>query len=38
MGADITAAEIRETRHQNGFSQKSFALLLGLGPASIARY
>ncbi len=38
MSADITAAEIKEIRQRYGLSQKSFALLLGIGPASIVRY
>lgn len=34
----LTAAQIREIRQQYGLSQRSFALLLGIGPASIVRY
>ncbi|MBQ9043343.1 MAG: helix-turn-helix domain-containing protein [Eggerthellaceae bacterium] len=38
MNAEPTAEEIREIRQQYGLSQKSFALLLGIGPASMVRY
>lgn len=38
MSAELTAKEIREIRQQYGLSQKSFALLLGIGPASMVRY
>lgn len=38
MPARITAEDIKEIRGQYGLSQKSFALLLGIGPASMVRY
>lgn len=38
MAATITAEEIKEIRGMYGLTQKSFALLLGIGPASIVRY
>ncbi len=38
MAAELTAEEIKGIRQQYGLSQKSFALLLGIGPASIVRY
>ena len=38
MSAEITAEEIKAIRRRYGLSQKSFALLLGIGPASIVRY
>ena len=38
MTASITPEEIKEIRTRYGLSQKSFALLLGIGPASIVRY
>lgn len=38
MNSDITADYIKETRQRYGLSQKSFALLLGIGPASMVRY
>lgn len=38
MPATITAQDIKEIRESYGLSQKSFALLLGIGPASIVRY
>ncbi len=38
MPVAITPEEIKEIRGRYGLSQKSFALLLGIGPASIVRY
>lgn len=38
MNDELTAREIKEIRQQYGLSQRSFALLLGIGSASIARY
>ena len=38
MSDDITAKEIKRIRKGYGLSQKAFALLLGIGPASIVRY
>ena len=38
MAPTITAEEIKEIRGKYGLSQKSFALLLGIGPASMVRY
>lgn len=38
MASTITAREIKEIRGKYGLSQKSFALLLGIGPASMVRY
>ena len=38
MNKPVTAKEIKEIRSQYGLSQKSFALLLGIGPASMVRY
>ena len=38
MAPAITAEEIKEIRGKYGLSQKSFALLLGIGPASMVRY
>ncbi|MBQ9068569.1 MAG: helix-turn-helix domain-containing protein [Eggerthellaceae bacterium] len=38
MPAAITPEEIKSIRSSYGLSQKSFALLLGIGPASIVRY
>ena len=38
MPAPITAQEIKDIRTGYGLSQRSFALLLGIGPASIVRY
>ena len=38
MSVEITAEEIKAIRRRYGLSQKSFALLLGIGPASIVRY
>ena len=38
MPAPITADEIKEIRQRYGLSQRSFAQLLGIGPASIVRY
>ncbi len=38
MSAEISADEIREIRNFYGLTQRSFAALLGIGEASIARY
>lgn len=38
MPTAISAQEIKDIRNRYGLSQKSFALLLGIGPASIVRY
>ena len=38
MPTPITADEIKSIRMRYGLSQTSFALLLGIGPASIVRY
>ena len=38
MDNTLTAQEIKEIRGMYGLSQKSFALLLGIGPASMVRY
>lgn len=38
MSATITAQDVKDIRNSYGLSQKSFALLLGIGPASIVRY
>ena len=38
MHNTITPEEIKSIRAQYGLTQKSFALLLGIGPASIVRY
>lgn len=38
MSVEITPQEIKAIRQQYGLSQRSFALLLGIGPASIVRY
>ncbi|MBQ9020435.1 MAG: helix-turn-helix domain-containing protein [Eggerthellaceae bacterium] len=38
MPATITAEEIKEIRGRYGLSQRSFAQLLGIGPASMVRY
>ena len=37
MASTITAREIKEIRGKYGLSQKSFALLLGIGPDSMVR-
>ncbi len=38
MPTSITPEEIKAIRNRYGLSQKSFALLLGIGPASMVRY
>lgn len=38
MAQEITAQEIKDIRARYGLSQKSFARILGLGEASVARY
>ena len=38
MPATISAKEIKEIRGRYGLSQRSFAQLLGIGPASMVRY
>ena len=38
MSTSITPEEIKAIRNRYGLSQKSFALLLGIGPASMVRY
>ena len=38
METAITAKEIKEIRGMYGLTQKSFATLLGIGPASMVRY
>lgn len=38
MVDDITPARIKEIRKRYGLSQQAFARILGIGPASIARY
>lgn len=38
MPATISAEEIKEIRGRYGLSQRSFAQLLGIGPASMVRY
>ena len=38
MPATLTAQDIKDIRNSYGLSQKSFALVLGIGPASIVRY
>lgn len=38
MSNTITAQEIKEIRAMYGLTQRSFALLLGIGPASMVRY
>ena len=38
MPATITPQDIKEIRSRYGLSQKSFALLLGIGPSTIVRY
>lgn len=38
MAEELTAQDIRDIRARYGLSQKSFARVLGLGEASIARY
>ena len=38
MDITITAQEIKEIRGMYGLTQRSFALLLGIGPASMVRY
>ena len=38
MPATISAEEIKEIRGRYGLSQRSFAQLLGIGPASMGRY
>lgn len=38
MSETITAQEIKEIRNRYGLTQKSFATLLGIGTASMARY
>lgn len=38
IGKEITAEDIKSVRKRYGLSQQSFARLLGLGEASVARY
>lgn len=38
MARTLTPQDIKDIRGRYGLSQKSFALLLGIGPASIVRY